>query len=158
MTRSIVWTMVLCFGAMLAGWAQGTSAAGNQTSSPQDETLIANSKALREAQLRKDVEYLKGALTDDFLQVGSEGKLHKKKDFLGDAEDGNLKEFMLYNPLVAPVDENAAIVTYDCVIKMPEGDAPNLAPRYQHISDLWVKQGGQWRLRFEQATASRPVD
>ena len=23
---------------------------------------------------------------------------------------------------------------------MPEGDAPGMAPRYQHISDLWVKQ------------------
>ncbi len=158
MTRSMVWMTVLCFSTALAGWAQGPSAAGNQASSPQEQSLIANSKAVREAQLQKDVEHLRSMLTDDFLQVGSEGKLHNKKDFLGDAEDGNLKEFMFYNPHVLEVDENVMIVTYDCVIKMPEGDAPNLAPRYQHISDLWVRQNGQWRLRFEQATASRPVD
>jgi len=41
---------------------------------------------------------------------------------------------------------------------MPEGDAPGMAPRYQHISDLWVKQDDQWRLKFQQATAARPID
>src|ERR1700740_180085 len=107
MTRSIVWMMMLSSCATLAGWAQDSSPAANQASSQQEQMLIANSKAVREAQLKKDVEYLKGTLTEDFLQVGSEGKLHKKKDFLGDAEDGNLKEFMLYNPWVLAVDENA---------------------------------------------------
>jgi hypothetical protein len=40
---------------------------------------------------------------------------------------------------------------------MTEGD-DLLAPRYQHLSDVWVKQGDQWRLRFQQATARRPID
>ena len=26
-----------------------------------------------------------------------------------------------------------------------------MAPRYQKVSDLWVKQGNDWRLKFEQA-------
>jgi hypothetical protein len=42
------------------------------------------------------------------------------------------------------------------VIQMPEDDVP--APRYQHFSDVWVKQGDQWRLRFQQATAKRSID
>jgi hypothetical protein len=59
---------------------------------------------------------------------------------------------------VVPVNEDAAIVTCDCVIHMPEGDAAGLAPRYQHISDLWVNPDDQWRLRFLQATVVRPID
>jgi hypothetical protein len=28
-------------------------------------------------------------------------------------------------------------------------------PRYQHMSSVWVKQGEQWRLKFQQATATQ---
>jgi hypothetical protein len=41
---------------------------------------------------------------------------------------------------------------------MREGDDPGMAPRYQKVSDLWVKQGSDWRLKFEQATPVRPID
>ncbi len=50
-----------------------------------------------------------------------------------------------------------ASLDFDAIIHMSEGD-DGLAPRYQHFSDVWVKQGDQWRLRFQQATARRPID
>jgi hypothetical protein len=152
--RSMFMVFALGFATVIPGSAQ-SPAAGSAT---LEQMLIANSKAVREAQLKKDVSFLKNTLTDDFVEVRSEGKVHERKDFVSDAEDGNVTEFSLYKPRVLTIDENAALVTYDCILKMTEGDAPNLAPRYQHISDLWVKQNGQWRLKFQQATASRPVD
>ena len=124
---------------------------------PFDQPLMANSRAVFAAEKSKDVTTLKNMLTDDFQQVGSEGKLHSKTDFLDDAKDGSLKDYMLYNMAALPVDENAAIVTYDAVIHLPEGD-DGLAPRYQHFSDVWVKQGADWRLRFQQSTAVRHID
>jgi hypothetical protein len=126
--------------------------------SPLEQMLIANTKAVGEAQKTKDVNFLKRTLTDDFVSVGSEGHLHDKEEIMGSAHDGELKDYYAYDLRVVPVNEEAAIVTYDCVIHMPEGDAPGMAPRYQRISDLWVKQDDQWRLRFQQATAARPVD
>jgi hypothetical protein len=48
-------------------------------------------------------------------------------------------------------------VTYNLIVTMPEGD-DQWAPRYQKISDLWVRSGNEWRLKFEQATPLRPVD
>lgn len=152
--RSILMVLALGFAMVLPGSAQAPASSGVTL----EQALIANSKAVGEAQLRKDVSQLKSLLTDDFVEIRSEGKVHERKDFLSDAEDGSVTGFSLYKARVLMIDENAAIVTYDCVLKMTEGDAPNLAPRYQHISDLWVKQNGQWRLRFQQATASRPVD
>jgi hypothetical protein len=104
------------------------------------------------------VDFLKHTLTDDFQQVGSEAKLHDRSEFLDSARAGELNDYTTYNLQVVPVNETAAIVTYDCIVHMTEGDAPGLAPRYQHISDLWVKQGDQWRLKFQQATARRPID
>jgi len=56
------------------------------------------------------------------------------------------------------VHEGVVLVTYDCVIHMPEGDPPGMAPRYQHLSDVWVREADEWRLRFQQATAARPID
>ena len=141
----------------MVGFAQGS---GNSSKplGPLEQTLIANTRAIPEAQKSKNVDFLKRTLTDDFLLVGSEGRLHDKEEIVERARDGELKDYYTYNLRVVPVDGEAAVVTYDCIIHMPEGDAPGLAPRYQHISDLWVKQDDQWRLKFQQATAARPID
>lgn len=144
---------LLCFSVL--GFAQGQS---SKPLSPLEQALIANTNAVPEAQKSKNVDFLKRTLTDDFVSVGSEGKLHDKEEMVDGARAGELTDFYTYNLKVLPVDENAAIVTYDCIIHMPEGDAPGIAPRYQHISDLWVKQDDQWRLKFQQSTAARPID
>jgi hypothetical protein len=125
---------------------------------PLDQALTANTNAVLEAQKNRNVEFLKRTLADDFLAVGSEARLHDKQDILESAHEGELKDYSTYNLRVVPVDDGAAIVTYDCIVHMPEGDAPGMAPRYQHLSDLWVKQDGQWRLKFQQATPARPID
>jgi hypothetical protein len=155
MRETIGVIFVVCFSIATLG-----QAATGQTKplSALEQTLIANTRAIPEAQKDKNVAFLKRTLTDDFLAVGSEGKLHDKEEVMESAHGGELKDYYAYNLRVVPVNEEAAIVTYDCVIHMPEGDAPGMAPRYQHISDLWVKQNDQWRLRFQQATAARPID
>jgi len=151
---------LVCIAFLFSSVAVFAQASGNQGKplSPLEQTLIANTRAIPEAQKSKNVDFMRHALTDDFLAVGSEGKLHDKEEILTGAHDGELKDYYAYNLRVVPVDEESAIVTYDCIIHMPEGDAPGLAPRYQRISDLWVKQDEQWRLKFQQSTAARPID
>ena len=122
-----------------------------------EHTLVSQSEAVARAQKTKDLEALRRLLTDDFERVGSEGGLHDKRDILDDTHEGNLEDYRLYDFNVLAVDENVAIVTYDAVIQMSEEDE-GPAPRYQHFSDVWVKQGDQWRLRFQQATAKRAID
>jgi hypothetical protein len=135
-------------------------AAAAQTAKPLSEleqTLINHAEAVHQAQKAKNADFLKRTLTEDFRAVGSEGRLHDKEEFVGDAADGTLKDYTVYNPRVLPVDDTSAIVTYDAVIQAPEGDF-DVAPRYQHFSDLWVKQADQWKLRFQQATPRRAID
>jgi hypothetical protein len=64
---------------------------------------------------------------------------------------------MFYGPELTPIDQDSALLTYDVIFDMPEGD-DGPAPRYQKVSDLWVRQGGEWKLKFEQFTPLRSVD
>jgi hypothetical protein len=134
-------------------FAQSTS----HSSTPLEDALIANAKSIHEAQKTKNAELLKHTLSDDFVQVGSEGHLHPRSEFVDEAREGELKDYNLYNFKVYSVDENTAIVTYNAIIQMPEGDT-GAAPRYQIFSDLWIKDGENWKLKFQQATPLRSID
>jgi hypothetical protein len=141
--------------AGLACWGQ-TAASSGQRDSLQT-LLFENTKTIFEAQRTKNASALDGFLAGDFRQVGSEGMLHDRKEFLDDVGDGYLKEYSLYDAKLIPVDDNAVILTYKGILRQLEGDDV-LAPRYQHFSDLWIKQGEQWKLKFRQSTPRRPID
>jgi hypothetical protein len=138
-----------------AGFAQTTSQPG--TPDPLAEMLIAKSKAVPQAVHAKDVKALNELLAADFKIVGSEGRLHDRGELLGAAQEGALHDFMFYNPQLIKIGDDSAVVTYNLIVTLPEGD-DLFAPRYQRVSDLWVRQGNDWRLKFEQATPLRSID
>jgi hypothetical protein len=76
--------IVCLLSLSLAGFAQGS---GNPSKplSPLEQTLIASTNAVPEAQKSKNVNFLKRALTDDFVFVGSEGRLHDKEEMVDNA-------------------------------------------------------------------------
>ena len=152
---SILFGIAFC----AAGLAQTASQPG--TPDPLTEMLIAKSKAVPQAVHAKDVKALNELLAADFKIVGSEGRLHDRGELLGVAREGALHDFMFYNPQLIKIGYDSAVVTYNLIITMPEGD-DLFAPRYQRISDLWVRQGNgtsnDWRLKFEQATPLRSID
>jgi len=76
---------------------------------------------------------------------------HKPK--LADLRATELVEYRPYGIQVVQLNEGAAVVTYDVIIRMARYDED--IPRYQHISSVWVKLGEQWKLRFQQATAAQ---
>ncbi|MDP9159803.1 MAG: nuclear transport factor 2 family protein [Acidobacteriota bacterium] len=124
---------------------------------PLEQTLIDSSKTIPEALKTKNVDLLKRTLADSFYGVGSEGALHHRDEVIDAAAEGILKDYTVYNASVFTVDADSAIVTYNLIVNMPEGDT-DLAPRYQRVSDLWVKSGEQWKLKFQQATPLRAID
>lgn len=124
---------------------------------PLEQTLIDNSKTIPEALKTKNVDLLKHTLADNFYAVGSEGGLHYRDEVLSAAAEGMLKDYTVYNASVFTVDDDSTIVTYNLIVNMPEGDT-DLAPRYQRVSDLWVKNGERWELKFQQATPLRSID
>jgi hypothetical protein len=118
--------------------------------SPVGEQVMSLEKSLIDAQKRRDRDFYKSTLADDFLSVDTDGKVHPKVEILGDLPSTELSEYRPYNMQVVSLNDNAAIVTYDLIVRKVHYD--DETPRYQHVSSVWVKQVGQWRLKFQQAT------
>jgi hypothetical protein len=120
--------------------------------SPLEQQLISFEKAIPEAQKKHDIDFYKRTLTDDFVAVGTDAKLHAKDEILEDLRSTDLVEYRPYDIQVVQLNDGAAVVTYDVIIEMSRYDED--IPRYQHISSIWVKLGDQWKLKFQQATAA----
>jgi hypothetical protein len=116
------------------------------------DQLTSLEKALPEAQKKHDHDFYNRTLTDDFISIGTDGKVHPKSEIMGDFPSTQLAEYRIYNVQVVPLTDNAAVVTYDVIVRMVHYD--DETPRYQHVSSVWVKQGDQWKLKFQQATAA----
>lgn len=159
MNRITFWLAlaILTATAMAQNLSDAQALAHPKTFTPLEQVLVDNSKAIPEAVKTKNVDLLKRTLAEDFFIVGSEGGLHHRDEILELAGEGALKDYTVYNAKVIPVNEQTAIVTYNFIVNMPEGDTDS-APRYQRVSDLWVKNGDQWQLKFQQATPLRSID
>jgi hypothetical protein len=115
-----------------------------------DQSMITTEKDLLEALERGDIAYVQNAVADDFVSIGTNGDSGDKGEILGAARHPAPPEHkqskpILYDFKVVQLNDSAAVVTYNAVL-------PGSNPRYQHISSTWVKQGDQWKLKFEQTT------
>ena len=120
---------------------------------PLEEQLISYERAIPDAQKKHDIDFYKHTLTDDFVAVGTDAKIHDRNEILEDLRATELVEYRPYGIQVVQLNEGAAVVTYDVIIRMAKYDED--IPRYQHISSVWVKLGEQRKLRFQQATAAQ---
>jgi hypothetical protein len=118
--------------------------------SPLADEVMSLEKSLTDAQKRRDRNFYNSTLADDFISVGTDGKVHTKPEILGDLPSTELAEYRTYNVQVLSLNDNAAVVTYDVIVRMVHYD--DETPRYQHVSSIWVRQDSQWKLKFQQAT------
>lgn len=130
-----------------------TSSGSSTANSSLTELLLAKEKSLPEAQKRKDVDFFKNITTDDFLEVAADAKVYTKEEMMEGLNVVDLQNYSIYDAKVLPLGDQAAVVTYDAIVQISIGD--ERAPRYQHVSSVWVNQGGKWLLKFQQATAAQ---
>jgi hypothetical protein len=119
--------------------------------SQQDQSLITAEKGFISAAKKHDADYFKRTLTDDYLFVGYDGQVHDRQEELGDLSSDSM-DLTTYNMRVMELGEGVAVVTYDVVLQVPPEEDQGPPPRYQHWSSVWTRQGGQWKLKFQQAT------
>lgn len=134
-----------------------------QSSDPDAQALIAKSKAALEAIKAKDVQTLNGLLAENFRNVDLAGDFSGRQELLGLAHEGFLKDFIFYNPQALRIDTDSVLVSYNTAITLSDTMLQELAqdtitwPRYSKVSDLWVREGGDWKLKFEQITPVRAM-
>ena len=121
---------------------------------PLEQTLISNEKNLIKAKKKDDGVFFKRTLSEDFALVGVDGQLLERQQAVDELGDSGLIELTPYDIKVVAAGENAAIVTYDAIVRKAPEEDQGPPPRYQHFSSLWLKQAGAWKLKFHQATAA----
>jgi hypothetical protein len=154
---------VLALACMLIFCVASFAQSAPQASDPDAQSLIAKSRAILEAEKAKDVATLNDLLAEDFRSIDLAGDFSSRREILGSAKEGFLKEFIFYEPQALRVDDDSILVFYNSAITLSDAVVKELAednltlPRYSKVSDLWVRQGGDWKLKFEQVTPIRPM-
>ena len=150
--RSFCVINALLFASVMVGYAQDQ---GTTTSSSSfEQTLKASENNLIAAKRKDDAAFFKRTLTENFSQVGIDGQLEEGQEARNNLGDSDLVELTPYEMKVVAVGDDAAIVTYDAIVREAPEEDQGPPPRYQHFSSVWVKQSGQWKLAFHQTTAA----
>ena len=152
MKYSFVGFMILLF-CLLPAAGVGQANAPAKSLTPLEQTLISAEMSFVDASKKGDVAFFKRILTDDFSFVAFDGQLYNRQDMLDQFATGGVN-LQPYDMKVVMIGEAVAIVTYDVVLRVPPSEDQGPPPRYQHFSTVWVKQGDEWKMKFQQMTAS----
>jgi hypothetical protein len=145
----VILAILVCSAVTVAGVGQANAPAVT----PLEQTLMVAEKSFVDAAKKGDAAYFKRTLTNDFSFVAFDGQLYDRQDMLDQFGGGGL-DLLPYDMKVVTAGDDVAIVTYDVVLRVPEAEDQGPPPRYQHFSTVWVKQGGAWKMKFQQMTAS----
>jgi hypothetical protein len=145
--------LMIALSSAAAFAASGQASAPDKPLTPLEQTLIANENAFIGAAKKGDVAFFKRTLADDFSFVASDGELAGRQDMIDGFSSGGI-DIMPYDIKVVSVSDGVAIVTYDVVFQVPASEDEGPPPRYQHFSTTWVKQGDEWKMKFQQMSAS----
>jgi hypothetical protein len=148
--RSAVLVVLLC-ATTFAAFSQTPAPAKPLT--PLEQTLMDAEKQFVAAAKKGDPDYLKRTLTPDFSFVSFDGELADRQDMIDQLGEGGV-DLLPYDMKVVPVSDDVAIVTYNVVFRVPPTEDQGPPPRYQHFSTVWVKQSGDWKMKFQQMTVS----
>ena len=133
--------------------AAGQSNAPAKPLSPLEQPVLSSEKGFLDAARKADVASLKRMFTDDFSYVGADGQLADRQERIDELSGGG-ENIQAYDIKVLSLGDDAAIVTYDAVVRVPPVEDQGPPPRYQHFSSVWIKQGETWKMKFQQTTPS----
>ncbi len=139
-------------GCVLAGLAVAQAPRPTTSTSSLEETIISREKSLIEARVKNDATVLERAFAKDLTLVGVDGKLVEGQEALDEARDSDVAGLSPYNFKVLSVNGNTVIVSYELIVKTPPAEDQGPPPRYQHVSSVWTRQAGEWKLKFQQTT------
>jgi hypothetical protein len=149
--------------AFLVVFSAASFAQAAPSNDADSQALISKSKDSLEAMKTKDPAALNALLAEDFHSIDMAGEFGSRQEMLGAAQGGFVKDFLFYEPRAVRIDDNSIIVTYNSAVTLSDEALAGLAednltwPRYSKVSDLWVRQNGEWKLKFEQATPVRAM-
>ncbi len=131
----------------------GQTTAPAKQPSAFDQALMDAEKGFIAAAKKGDAAFFKRTLTPDFSFVAFDGQLYGRQDMLDQFSQPGT-DILPYEMGVIRLGDDTAIVTYNVVLRVPAAEDQGPPPRYQHFSTVWVKQGDNWKMKFQQMTAN----
>ena len=118
----------------------------------RDEAVCAHlrtcEEALLNAAVRRDHARVAALLAKDFLEFGSSGRVWPREEILELLANETYQPATMEDFRCAWIAEGVALVTYLTVRIDPESGQTFAALR----SSLWIKESGEWKIRFHQGT------
>jgi len=87
-------------------------------------------------------------LADDYTAVHPDGSVHLQKPTAQEIRSAPIGAYILSDLRVVPTNSGTALANYLATVEIP--NAPKLGKFV--VGEVWVKQGGQWKCRYYQAT------
>ena len=151
--KELLTIFILAVSSVLTFGRTGQENGPAKAPSPFDQALMKAEKGFIDAAKKGDAAFFKQTLTDDFSFVSYDGQLYSRQEMLDQYGAGGT-DVMPYEMKVVPAGDGTAIVTYNVVLRVPASEDQGPPPRYQHFSTVWVKQAGEWKMKFLQMSAS----
>jgi hypothetical protein len=145
--------LIILFCSIPALSRSGQANAPAKVPTAIEQTLMDAEKSFIQAAKKGDLAFFKRTLTDDFSFVDFDGQLYSRQERLDQLGEGGTN-ILPYEMQVILLGDNAAIVTYNVVFRVPAVEDQGPPPRYQHFSTVWVKQSDVWKMKFQQMTAN----
>ena len=150
----LCWTVfqVFCLAITVSAFARSGAVPVRvppQSAASFRRELMNTQQAFLDAIDRGDRDYVRNTVADDFMLIETNGDSSGKSELVrGVKPEKPGPKPILYDFNVVELDQDCAVVTYKAVFHGTPID------RYQHLSYTWVRQAGQWKLKFQQATVN----
>jgi hypothetical protein len=117
---------------------------------PSEADMTAKEKSAWDAIKKKDYDAFGNMLTSDYVEVTDEGVLDKA-GALADVKDFNLTDAATSDWKMAPIDNDAVILTYTLNLKATYKNA-DVPPGPYRAAAVWVNRDGKWSAFYYQQT------
>src|SRR5579863_9633027 len=117
MKRALL-AVFIFFAGCLTAVSGARQASAPKPATPSEQARMDDEKKFLAAAKKGDVDFLRRTLADDFSFVAFDGQLYTRQDMLDQFGEGGV-DVMPYEMKVVPAGDEAAIVTYDVVLRVP---------------------------------------
>ncbi len=150
MKTLVLWATVLMI-ALAPVMAQKSDKAESKKGGKADEQITQLSDQGKEAALKNDASWIEKNTTDDYVSITGSGAMMSKSDIIQMRKSGDVKyESIDVSDRKVRSYGNSAVMNGTAAIKgtMKGND---ISGTYR-ITQVWVKQGGAWKLANMQST------
>jgi ketosteroid isomerase-like protein len=134
-----------------------SNAAAQKDGKNIEQEFIARHRAEEEAEAKRDIAALERTFGEDFIFIAANGAVSGKKKFLDDVKTNTepaAPQKLAYENFRARAYGKTVMVNYVLVVSGKDKNEKDYANRF-HMSVLWIKQKGIWRIANFQSTRVR---